>query len=327
MEFPNRPFNKSGWPWDASSNGSATNKGNATLPRITIVTPSFNQAQFLEETIRSVLLQDYPNLEYIIIDGGSNDGSVEIIRKYGSWLAFWISEPDKGQAHAINKGFARATGKIMGYLNSDDVLAPQTLMRVANAFTAGKTHQDFVLTFAGAVLDHSGAMQIERPRQHQKLTSWLDTGHSLFQPSTYWSSFVYNRVGGFDESMTFSFDKDFFIRALFGFRSCHFIAVPEFVASWFRLHSSSKTSKLRSTRDFENQIIRDRYRSQEPYASILIRELKEEKHHKEVLRALSSSRFFTACLHLLRAMILMPEKAMSRFYLGACRRVFFKVFK
>ena len=93
-------------------------------PRISIVTPSFNQGQFIEETIRSILLQGYPNLEYIIIDGGSTDESVEIIKKYEPWLTYWVSEKDRGQAHAINKGLERCTGEILAYINSDDYYYP-----------------------------------------------------------------------------------------------------------------------------------------------------------------------------------------------------------
>jgi glycosyltransferase involved in cell wall biosynthesis len=109
------------------------NSSSPVLPRISVITPSFNQGQFLEETIESVLRQGYPNLEYIIIDGGSTDSSVETIRRYEKNLAFWVSEPDKGQTEAINKGLRRATGEIVTWLNSDDLNFSDTLASTAPA--------------------------------------------------------------------------------------------------------------------------------------------------------------------------------------------------
>jgi glycosyltransferase involved in cell wall biosynthesis len=118
------------------------------LPVISIVTPSYNQASFLEETILSVLNQGYENLEYTVIDGGSTDGSVEIIRKYEARLAHWVSEPDEGQYHALQKGFSRAQGDLLGWLNSDDVYLPGALTAVGRAYA---NHPDSCI--AGPVIN------------------------------------------------------------------------------------------------------------------------------------------------------------------------------
>lgn len=121
-ELPSPPEGKIGWPWTEQSEPLLDKMPDGSdWPRISIVTPSYNQGQFIEETIRSVLLQGYPNLEYIIIDGGSSDNSVEIIKKYEAWISYWVSERDSGQSDAINKGLKKTTGQVMGWLNSDDM--------------------------------------------------------------------------------------------------------------------------------------------------------------------------------------------------------------
>jgi glycosyltransferase involved in cell wall biosynthesis len=127
--LPPPPAGKTGWPWTEETAPAVYNEQKDWL-KISIVTPSFNQAGYLEETIRSVLLQNYPNLEYIIIDGGSTDESVEILKKYSPWLSYWVSEKDKGQSHAINKGFQLATGEWMNWLCSDDILARDCLFKL-----------------------------------------------------------------------------------------------------------------------------------------------------------------------------------------------------
>src|SRR5437588_6081454 len=133
-KLPSPLTDKTGWPWTIETPPLPVVRPDGSCwPRISIVTPSYNQGQFIEETIRSVLLQGYPDLEYIIIDGGSQDESVEIIKKYEPWLTYWVSEQDRGQSHAINKGFDRSTGLILGWLNSDDVLLPNALATVAVA--------------------------------------------------------------------------------------------------------------------------------------------------------------------------------------------------
>src|SRR5678816_3341009 len=134
-DLPRPGPGRSGWPWtEAPPPLPPTGPNGQPWPRISIVTPSFNQAQYLEETIRSVLLQGYPNLEYFVYDGGSTDGSVEILRRYEPFLQGWVSERDKGQSDAINKGFARCTGEVVNWLCSDDILLPGALLHVGQAF-------------------------------------------------------------------------------------------------------------------------------------------------------------------------------------------------
>ena len=144
--LPPPPPGKTGWPWTEESDPlPPLQPDNNPWPRISIVTPSFNQGQFIEETIRSILLQNYPNLEYIIIDGGSTDNSLEIIRKYESWITYWVSEPDNGQSQAINKGFKKCTGDLVNWICSDDLLCKNALYNMApllndnlNALIIGK---------------------------------------------------------------------------------------------------------------------------------------------------------------------------------------------
>ena len=135
VDLPPPSSDKIGWPWNEDSiDISISTLSWESCPRISIITPSYNQAQFLEETIRSVLLQGYPDLEYIVMDGGSSDNSAEVIQKYEPWLAYWESEQDRGQCHAINKGWNRITGEITGWLNSDDIYRPGALRYVMEAF-------------------------------------------------------------------------------------------------------------------------------------------------------------------------------------------------
>jgi glycosyltransferase involved in cell wall biosynthesis len=206
---------------------------------VTVVTPSFNQVQFIEETIRSVLLQDYANLEYIVIDGGSTDGSVDIIRKYERWLAYWVSEKDRGQAHAVNKGFERSTGDLLGWLNSDDVLLPGAISRVV---TSSLQAPDAILL--GDVINVTATgkpVQVVHQRNvtfRNMVEVWNRDRHVAWhQPGIYVPRCLYTNVGGLDESLRYLFDLDWMCRLL-RTASVSYLGAP---VAQFRLHSRSKT--------------------------------------------------------------------------------------
>jgi glycosyltransferase involved in cell wall biosynthesis len=182
------------------------------LPTITIVTCSYQQARYLERTIRSILDQNYPALEYIILDGGSKDGSVEIIRKYEKQLAFWVSEKDDGQSAAINRGLKMAKGDIVGWLNSDDTYAPGSLARIGRYYA---THPQVDLVYG-----HTFRID-ENDKVLSRLIAMPTNAHELIrynrntfsQPGTTWRRALHEKIGYLDESLHFTMDSDWWIRA------------------------------------------------------------------------------------------------------------------
>jgi len=181
-------------------------------PRISIVTPSYNQAKYLPETIESILRQDYPNLEYIIVDGGSRDGSVDVIRRYERHLAWWVSEKDSGQSEAINKGFAKSTGELFNWINSDDLLFPGALHRLAEAF---RNHPDTAMVVGDhARGDAEGRVVRIRAvpsRMAVSADSWVSAGG---QQSTFIASRVFRQVGGVRQDLHYIMDRELYHRIL-----------------------------------------------------------------------------------------------------------------
>jgi glycosyltransferase involved in cell wall biosynthesis len=230
-----------GWPWTEASDDSFCPKYKASLwPKISIVTPSFNQVKFLEETIRSVLLQGYPHFEYIIIDGGSTDGSVDIIKKYERWLAYWISELDGGQSYAINEGFRHATGDIFAWINSDDLYLPNAFVKAAKAFQPNPSK-----LIAGSVIfthEFQGSpSRVNRISQHELTFENLVefwNGRAVFQqPGIFFPSKAWKDCQGLDESFKFALDYEFLCRIL---QHTGVTYVDDYLAI-ARLHESAKT--------------------------------------------------------------------------------------
>lgn len=202
-------------------------------PLVSIITPSYNQGKFIKETIQSVLTQDYPNVEYIVVDGGSTDNTVEILKKYEGRLR-WVSEPDKGQSDAINKGFAMASGSIIAWLNSDDTYLPGTISRVVDFFCSrqgisiayGKTYFTDV---EGEVIGKYPTGPFDYKR--------LAVFNFICQPAVFFREEVLKETGNIDISLHYVMDYDLWIRMAGKFK---FYYLPEFLAT-YRLHEESKT--------------------------------------------------------------------------------------
>lgn len=231
---------KTGWPWtDESTPLPNKMQDGSPWPKISIVTPSYNQAQYLEETIRSVLLQNYPNLEYIIIDGGSTDNSVEIIKKYEPWLAYWNSERDRGQSQAINKGFSIATGELAGWLNSDDIFFPGAINKVVTYWTANNKPEALI---TGTKLKGDSNLQtISRLEQFPFTIQHLINKNIIEQPSTFYPVSLLRKVGCIDERYRMSMDYDLWLRM--AKQGIDLVFLNEDLAIT-RIHSSAKTTRF-----------------------------------------------------------------------------------
>src|SRR5262245_9613026 len=219
-----------------------------SLPQITVITPSFNQAAFLEQTIASVLGQDYSNLEYIIIDGGSTDGSVNIIRRYEQHLAYWVSEKDRGQTHAINKGLQRATGDIIAYLNSDDYYLPGSFARVASYFRA---HPEVDLLHGRCrSVDVSGKKIGERFGSIASFAEILDLWdvwwqkRNFVQPEVFWTKRITDKVGLFREDLYWVMDYEYWARIL---RAGGRVGRLDAELACFRFHPEQKSTRPERT--------------------------------------------------------------------------------
>lgn len=229
-------------------------------PKISIITPSLNQGDFIEQTILSVLSQGYPDLEYLVMDGGSSDATLKILEAYSGKVT-WLSEADRGQTHAINKGLQRATGSIVGYLNADDLLLPGTLKKVAEAFV--DYPQARWVTGKCRILDEENN-EVRRPITVYK--NMLLSMHSfslllmtnyISQPATFWSRAALESAGYLDESLRYVMDYEYWLRLYSKYPP---VFIPEYLAA-FKIHRNSKTTSTGHKDVYieEEQIVIRRY--------------------------------------------------------------------
>lgn len=206
------------------------------MSRVTVVTPSFNQAPFIEQTIRSVLDQDYPDLEYIVVDGGSTDGSLEIIRRYADRLAWWVSEPDGGQTDALNKGFRRATGEVLAWLNSDDVYRPGAVWEAAAYLDA---HPEFGMVYGEAdFIDTEGRVTGRFDARQADYVRLMRGAVYIPQQAAFFRRSLWEQVGPLDPAFYFAMDYDLWVRIA---RIARLQYLPGRTWAAFRLHASAKT--------------------------------------------------------------------------------------
>jgi glycosyltransferase involved in cell wall biosynthesis len=206
------------------------------FPLVTIVTPSFNQAKYLERTIQSVLSQDYPNIEYMIVDGGSSDESVELIRKYANRLTWWVSEKDRGQTDAINKGFSRGKGEIFAWLNSDDTFEPGAIHEAVNAF---QQHPEISAVYGRAnYIDENEKVIGQFPSAQTDYRKLRQGYVHVPQQACFFRADLWRKVGPLDPSFYFAMDYDLWVRLA---KEAPMLYAPEKAWANFRLHSDAKT--------------------------------------------------------------------------------------
>ena len=272
--LPAPPAGKTGWPWTVAS--SAPPEDRSDWPRISVVTPSYNQGEYIEATIRSVLLQNYPNLEYFIMDGGSTDNSVDVIRRYEPWVTQWVSEPDRGQSHAINKGLDQGTGQIFAWLNSDDQLLPDALWRVAEAYRqqpeaaawAGTCH---LIRADGRIIKS----EVPRGLTRDGLADWYYGGF-FFQPSCFFSARAWRAINGVDESLNFAMDFDLALRLA---EQGPYVKLPDALSAAI-IHEEAKTQALRPEMHAELMYVQIKY-GYDQLAFKRLRQLLEATAEKE----------------------------------------------
>jgi glycosyltransferase involved in cell wall biosynthesis len=285
-ELPAPPPGKYGWPWRENSSTLTPSKiDGSSLPPITIVTPSYNQGKYIERTIRSVLLQGYPKLEYMIFDGGSNDTSLDIIKKYEKWITYWISEKDNGQSNAINKGFEKATGEIFAWLNSDDYYLPEAFLKIAKSFKEN-TDAHVVVGLGHKVLDNGKIVYTPRPAElnFSAFLNWLEN-NNFMQPSCFFKADAWRACGPLREDLHFCFDVDLWLKMSQRYK---FARLKESISHAIK-HNNAKTTSEKEKMKVETSLLILEYGGYDTAKNNLLKMADELYNVKRELRSLQNN--------------------------------------
>jgi glycosyltransferase involved in cell wall biosynthesis len=281
-------------------------------PKLSIITPSYNQAPFLEETILSVLNQNYPNLEYIVVDGGSTDGSVDIIRRYEKHLAYWISEKDRGQVHAINKGIEKVTGDIAAFINSDDLYLPGAFNAVINHF---ESNADSHWVCGDTIMFGEGhPTELIRSVVPKSAAHCLSWAYKAPQPGMFWKQKLMKF--GFQECWPYDFDCDMYTRLLLAGYTCEYLPVP---LAAYRLHSASKTVAEGHRQEKEFDLIAEHYEDRLEGSGR--RWCRATRFLRLSYQASEAGQRREGAQWLLRALVTYPEAVAARPFWGCFRRL------
>ena len=317
--------NKIGWPWAIEHSIDANSSINVEYPKITVVTPNYNYGRYLEETIRSVIMQGYPNLEYIIIDGGSTDNSLEIIKKYEPWITHWESKADRGQTHAINKGLELATGDIFNWINSDDILMPGALLAIAqgiqgydafvgvvnNFYEQGKEEKVFPqhITAKGLLTKFTTS---DRPGKKDTV---------YHQPGLWFRTKLLKEIGNIDESLSIQFDFDRLVRYIYHHPQVNY---SQQTLLNFRCHPDQKTAPgnvKQEGQSIAQGILDDpEYQSLHEAAKLMLDRLRWYEHIDKTSKQTQTNRIFVA-LQILLLSCKNPEAYWTRYTFGNIRQL------
>lgn len=306
---------KTGFPWTVSELPTY----HATqLPRISVIVPSYQQGQFIEETLRSILLQHYPNLELIVIDGGSTDGTVSILEYYDDWITDWVSEKDNGQSHAINKGMRKATGDWLAFMNSDDGYLKDTFQNIFSQ----SPNTDFIYGTKGYVGKTRTDAQLRtteriQPLQVEHLLRFFkNLNYIIPSQSVFFSRQLFEHVGYFDEDLHFGMDVDWYVRA--ALLNPNFV-VTEFPTYFFRIDEHSKTANYHWKGFYEVVGIAQKYM---PHLSPTVQQrLKREIAYNEILRKVDAAKQIPDWGTLKEWFLANPQEALQdRYYWGMVRK-------